>query len=118
MINYPDVYDYGTLTEAVKIASNVSGIDTGIFIQNIDENIIQLQNELIWNTYKISPHEKDGERLVFNFRDIVIQIALCIAIDKSLIPLVGKKELFVETLNYPLDIKVLGLVNLYLTAYL
>ena len=122
MINYPGVYDYETLTEAFKIAFlNVLNTDSGIFRQNIEENIIQLQNELIWKTYKVSPFQKSAgivsETLFFDFRDIIVQVALCLVIDEGLIPLVGKKELFVELLNYPIeDTDVLGLINLFLVA--
>ena len=123
MKGYPGVYDYETLTEAVRIAFvNALNIDSGTFCKNIEENIIQLQNELIWKTYKISPFRKSAgivtETLFFDFRDIVVQIALCLVIDESLIPLVGKKDLFIEMLNTPIeDSDILWLVNLFLTAF-
>ena len=108
---------YDTLEEAAIIARDVLKIDPESFFQNPEENIIQIQNEIIWQEYEISPFDKKPEGHCFNFRDSVVQVALCLIIDKSLIPLVGKKELFLELLERRIDdIEQLKLINAFLIA--
>lgn len=111
-MKYPGVYDYETLAAATLAAKELS--DPGTFLENLEENILILQNDLIWKTYEISPFE-NGSR--FSFRDIVVQIALCLAIDKSLIPLAGTKELFNKIITYSIsDIDIIALVFVFLSA--
>jgi len=113
-VDYPGVYDYETLARAAATARDILKVDFGTFFNDFDENIISLQNHLIWKSYKPSPFDNGID---FSFRDIVVQVALCYAIDESLIPLAGKNELFYKLITYPIDdIDILKLVNLFLAA--
>jgi hypothetical protein len=68
---YLEFCDYHNLYRAAKIARKykLSNCGSGVFFSSLEENIICLQNELIWNTYFPSMPEPQ-------FKDIVVQIAL------------------------------------------
>jgi hypothetical protein len=68
---YLDLCDYENLRRAAKIARKYKLHRTGerVFFSDLDESIICLQNELIWNVY--FPYMPEP-----NFKDIVVQIAL------------------------------------------
>jgi hypothetical protein len=70
------ICDYRNLLQAAKIAKrhklHISGHRE--FFQNLEENIIELQNELIWRLYF-------PQMPVPHFRDIVVQIVLFNALE-------------------------------------
>lgn len=112
-MDFPGVYDYETLAAAVVVAEEFS--DPGTFLENLDENIIILQNDLIWKTYKISPFENGTK---FSFRDIVVQVSLCLTINKDLIHLTGTKELFNKLITYDADGDITRIIILFMRVFL
>ena len=110
---FPGVYDYETLAAAVNVAKELS--DPGTFLENLDENIIILQNDLIWKTYEISPFESGSG---FCFRDIVVQASLCLAIDRDLLHLTGTKELFNKLITYETDADITRIIILFMRVFL
>lgn len=82
---FPGVYDFGALYRGYRRARRGKSDRAEIlrFEQNLEENLIQLQNELIWGEYRTSPYRlfcvyEPKQRLVASlpFRDRVVQHAL------------------------------------------
>jgi retron-type reverse transcriptase len=89
-IDYARVYDYENLYQAYLLASKQKHYRTSVleFSYNLEENLIELQNELIWKTYKVGTYRhftlhEPKERLVsaLPFKDRIIQHALCNVIE-------------------------------------
>lgn len=87
---WPNVFDYESLYRAYKRASKGKryNFDSMKFRVNLEENLIQLQNELIWKTYTPSPlrlftiHEpKERQIAAPLFRDRVVHHALVAVIE-------------------------------------
>lgn len=87
---YPQIYDFGNLYEAYLKARRGHRYDPDvlIFTSNRESELIQLQNELIWKTYRTGPYRRfyvhdPKTRLVaaLPFRDRVLQHALCNVIE-------------------------------------
>lgn len=83
---YPQIYDFENLYEAYLKARRGHRYDHEalVFANNLDSELIQLQNELIWKSHKTGPYRKfyvhdPKTRLVaaLPFRDRVLQHALC-----------------------------------------
>jgi retron-type reverse transcriptase len=84
------VYDFENLYQAAHTAADDKKYKPASlrFFQNLEENIIELQNELIWKTYKLGDYNnfkvrdpKPRDISALPFRDRVIQIALCSVIE-------------------------------------
>jgi len=82
--------DFENLYQAANIAAKEKRYKTSVmrFFYNLEENIIQLQNELIWKEYELGKfynferyEPKRREISALPFRDRVVQIALCIIIE-------------------------------------
>jgi hypothetical protein len=73
-----EVCDYRNLEKAAEIArkNELYTAGRGEFFSNLEENIISLQNELIWRLY--SPGTP-----IPAFKDIVVQIALLLALARN-----------------------------------
>ncbi|QUO43471.1 RNA-dependent DNA polymerase [Brevibacillus composti] len=87
---YQSIYDFESLHAAYKRARKGKRYRDGVlsFSSNLEERLIELQNELIWKTYRTSPYRhfkvyEPKERLVkaLPFRDRVAQHALVAAIE-------------------------------------
>jgi len=91
---FEDVYDFQNLFNAYK--TGITNIATykryrkhvTDFTVNLEENLIELQNDLIWRTYKLGDfftfcvfEPKKREIAALPFRDRVVQIALCNVIE-------------------------------------
>jgi len=96
---YPQIYDFENLCEAYLKARRGHRYDHEVlvFANNLDSELIQLQNELIWKTHKTGPYRKfyvhdPKTRLVaaLPFRDRVLQHALCNVVE----PLFERKFIF------------------------
>ena len=83
---YPKIYDFKNLHLAYLKARKNKRYKNEVleFSANLEENLITLQNELIWKTYKTSPYKwftvyEPKERLIMAlpFKDRVIHHALC-----------------------------------------
>ena len=84
---YERIYDYENLYQAADVAADGKKYKPSIlrfFCQNLDENLITIQNELIWKTYKLGDYysfevyePKKRQISALPFRDRVVQIALC-----------------------------------------
>lgn len=83
---YPQVYDFENLHLAYTKARKNKRYKPDVlsFSANLEENLIILQNELIWKTYRTSPYRQfyvyePKQRLIMAlpFRDRVIHHALC-----------------------------------------
>lgn len=83
---YSALYDYENLYQSAIIAAKEKRYKNAVmkFFYNLEENLIQLQNELIWKEYelgsfyhfeKLEPKRRAISALPF--RDRVVQIALC-----------------------------------------
>ena len=87
---FEDVYDFQNLFNAYK--TGISNIATykryrkhvTDFTVQLEENLIELQNDLIWHTYELGNffnfcvyEPKKREIAALPFRDRVVQIALC-----------------------------------------
>lgn len=79
------IYDYENLYQAYLLARRQKRYRGQVlnFSYNLEDNLIQLQNELVWKTYKVSPYRQfkvyePKERLIsaLPFRDRVIQHAI------------------------------------------
>jgi len=88
---YHEIYDFENLYQAALLAAKEKRYkkEVIIFFDNLEENIIQLQNELLWKTYEVGPfftftryEPKLRTISALPFRDRVIQIALCLIIEK------------------------------------
>lgn len=82
---YSKIYDFKNLYDAYKRASKSKRYKSEVldFSYNLEENIIHLQNELIWKTYKVGQYNKftihDPKKrqvVALPFRDRVVQNAL------------------------------------------
>ncbi|MDN5365721.1 MAG: RNA-directed polymerase [Thermacetogenium sp.] len=96
---YPQVYDFQNLYEAYLKARRGHRYqpEVLIFTNNLESELIQLQNELIWKTYKTGSYRRfyvndPKTRLVaaLPFRDRVLQHALCNIIE----PLFERKFIY------------------------
>ena len=89
-LKFEDVYDFQNLFNAYK--TGISNITTykryrkhvTDFTVQLEENLIELQNDLIWHTYELGNffnfcvyEPKKREIAALPFRDRVVQIALC-----------------------------------------
>jgi hypothetical protein len=84
---YRRIYDFENLYQAAMLAARGKKYKPQVlrfFFDNLEENLIELQNELMWKTYKIGsfnvfPVKDPKPRIIASlpFRDRVIQIALC-----------------------------------------
>jgi len=89
---YALIYDYENLYQSAIMAAKEKRYKKSvlIFFNNLEENLIQLQNELIWKTYEIGNYyyfEKKEPKLrqiaALPFRDRIVQIALCNIIEQA-----------------------------------
>jgi retron-type reverse transcriptase len=80
------VYDFENLYQAAYTATEDKKYKPASlrFFQNLEENLIELQNELIWKTYRLGDYHnfqvkdpKPRDISALPFRDRVVQIALC-----------------------------------------
>jgi retron-type reverse transcriptase len=87
---FPAIYDFAALEAAYRLARRGKRDRPEVqrFEQNLEGELIQLQNELIWGTYRTSPYHfftvhEPKERLVaaLPFRDRVVQHALVAVIE-------------------------------------
>lgn len=87
---YKKIYDFENLHKAYKKARKNTKLKKEVlaFSMNLEENLIHLQNELIWHTYKTSRYQKfcvyePKKRVIMAlpFRDKVVHHALCNIID-------------------------------------
>jgi RNA-directed DNA polymerase len=83
---YSQLYDFENLYQAANMAAKEKRYKKEIlqFFYNLEENLIQLQNELIWKEYELGPfyyfekfEPKRRPIAALRFRDRVLQIALC-----------------------------------------
>jgi retron-type reverse transcriptase len=83
---YDRIYDYENLYQSALLASKEKRYRSEVlkFNDRLEENIIILQNELIWKTYRPGPffnfvkyEPKRREISALPFRDRIVQIALC-----------------------------------------
>jgi retron-type reverse transcriptase len=83
---YCHIYDFENLYQSALTASKEKKYKGAVlkFFDNLEENLIILQNELIWKTYKPGPfftfiryEPKCRVISALPFRDRVVQIALC-----------------------------------------
>jgi retron-type reverse transcriptase len=96
---YPRIYDFENLYRAYLKARRGHRYyrEVLVFTNNLDAELIQLQNELIWKTYHTGPYRRfyvhdPKTRLVaaLPFRDRVAQHALCNVIE----PLFDRKMIY------------------------
>lgn len=82
---YEKIYDFDNLLQAYYMARKGKRYrdDVLIFTGRLEENLIELQNELIWKTYKVGRYReffvKDPKKrlvMALPFRDRVIQCAI------------------------------------------
>lgn len=82
---YPAIYDYENLYEAYRSArrNKTQRSEVLAFTRNLEENLIELQNELIWHTYHVGRYREfyvtdPKKRLIMAlpFRDRVVQWAI------------------------------------------
>jgi retron-type reverse transcriptase len=90
--SYKLIYDFENLYQSAETAAEEKRYKGTIlkFFNNLEENLIQLQNELIWKTYELGPFftfvRHEPKRRVISalpFRDRVVQIALCNIIEPA-----------------------------------
>ena len=83
---YALVYDFENLYQAADMAAREKRHNKSVmqFFYNLEENIIQLQNELMWKEYTLGrfyhfeKHEPKHRKIAaLPFRDRVVQVALC-----------------------------------------
>ena len=95
---YPAIYDFENLYYAYREARKCKRYrqEAMQFAQSLEENLIEIQNELIWRTYKVGKyHEfyvRDPKRrliMALPFRDRVVQWAIY----RQLNPLLDKRYL-------------------------
>jgi retron-type reverse transcriptase len=89
---YKLIYDFENLYQSAITAAKEKRYKGSVlkFFDNLEENLIQLQNELIWKTYELGPfftfEKYEPKRRVISalpFKDRVIQIALCNIIEPA-----------------------------------
>nr|DAF28634.1 MAG TPA: hypothetical protein [Caudoviricetes sp.] len=82
---YPTIYDYENLYEAYRSArkNKTQRSEVMAFTRSLEENLIELQNELVWRTYRVGRYREfyvndPKKRLIMAlpFRDRVIQWAI------------------------------------------
>lgn len=82
---YSEIYDFENLYQSYLLARKNKRYRKDVleFTKNLEENLIILQNELIWKSYKINDYKefyiyKPKKRLIFTlpFRDRVVQWAI------------------------------------------
>ena len=90
---YPQVYDYGSLYWAYRNArkGKRNRAEVQQFENLLEDNLIELQNELIWKTYRQSPYREfyvhePKKRLIMAlpFRDRVVQWSIYMTINPIL----------------------------------
>jgi retron-type reverse transcriptase len=83
---YCHVYNFENLYQSALLAAREKKYKNAVlrFFDNLEENLIILQNELIWKTYKPGPFftfvRYEPKRRVISalpFRDRIVQIAMC-----------------------------------------
>ena len=84
---YARIYDFENLYQAANLAAKGKRYKPAVlrfFHQNLDEHLIEIQNELIWKTYKLGDfynfevyEPKRRQISALPFKDRVVQIALC-----------------------------------------
>ena len=83
---YCHIYDFENLYQSAHIASREKKYKNTVmqFFDNLEENLIIIQNELIWKTYKPGPfyyferyEPKRRQIAALPFKDRIVQIALC-----------------------------------------
>ncbi|GHU66512.1 hypothetical protein FACS189447_07530 [Spirochaetia bacterium] len=89
---YELIYDFENLYQSAELAASEKRYKPTVlkFFDNLEENLITLQNELIWKTYNLGAfytfeRYEPKRRLIsaLPFRDRVIQIALCNIIEPA-----------------------------------
>jgi hypothetical protein len=89
---YELIYDFENLYQSAITAAKEKRYKGSVlkFFDNLEENLIQLQNELVWKTYELGPfftfERYEPKRRVISalpFRDRVVQIALCNIIEPA-----------------------------------
>jgi retron-type reverse transcriptase len=89
---YKLIYDFENLYQSAETASEDKRYKNTVlrFFDNLEENIISIQNELIWKTYELGAfytferyEPKKRTISALPFRDRVIQIALCNIIEPA-----------------------------------
>jgi hypothetical protein len=89
---YERVYDYENLYQASILASRSKRYKPQVlkFFENLEENIITIQNELMWKMYEPGPYyyfevrdPKPRRIVALPFKDRVVQIALCAVIEPA-----------------------------------
>ena len=87
---YALLYDFETLYQSANEAAEEKRYKNSVlqFFNNLEENIIQLQNELMWKEYELGKfyhferyEPKRRSIAALPFRDRVVQIALCKVIE-------------------------------------
>lgn len=82
---FPQIYDFDELLRAHENARKGKRYrdDVMRFTNHLEENLIELQNELIWDTYRVGPYRKfyvrePKKRLVMalEYRDRIVQWAI------------------------------------------
>jgi retron-type reverse transcriptase len=84
---YARIFDFENLYQAATLAAKGKKYKASVlrfFYQNMEEHLIEIQNELIWKTYKLGDfytfevkEPKPRKISALPFRDRVVQIALC-----------------------------------------
>jgi retron-type reverse transcriptase len=97
---YERIFDFENLYQAAELAAKGKKYRAGalrFFHQNLDESLIEIQNELIWKTYKLGNYytfevKEPKPRIIsaLPFRDRIIQIALCNIIE----PVIDKRFIY------------------------
>ena len=89
---YSLVYDFENLYQSANMAAKEKRYKKSVlnFFYNLEENIIQLQNELIWKSYELGKffhfekyEPKRRQIAALPFRDRIVQIALCNIIEPA-----------------------------------
>lgn len=82
---YPQIYDFGNLYQAYREARKCKRYRDEVlaFSANLEENLIEIQNELIWKTYRVGRYREfyvwePKQRLIMAlpFKDRVVQWAI------------------------------------------
>lgn len=96
---YPKIYDFNNLHSAYLNARKGKRFRDDVlkFSSNVEENLIDIQNELIWKTYQVGKYKQfvitdPKERLIMalSFRDRVVQWAIY----RQLYPIFDKKFIY------------------------
>ena len=90
---YCHIYDFENLYQSAIMAARLKRYKGEVlkFFDNLDENLIIIQNELIWKTYKPGPfyrfEKMEPKRRLISalpFKDRIVQIALCNIIEPEI----------------------------------